>query len=241
MRFRLLIEYDGTAYAGWQLQNGQRTVQGEIEKALRTIFGKPIRVTGAGRTDSGVHAREQVAHFDVSSLSDAVKLTRSLNGILATDIRVLNVESVSKDFHARFSARMREYRYYLSQTPQALNRNYYWHVHFQPDLERMNAAASLITGCHDFKSFCRVISDVENHLCRIEEAVWYREGRLIIFRIRADRFLHGMVRTLVGTLTDIGRGKLEIDDITGILKARDRTMAGQSAPAKGLVLEKVYY
>jgi len=188
-----------------------------------------------------VHAREQVAHFDLSSLSDTVKLTRSLNGILATDIRILNVETVSEDFHARFSARLREYRYYLSQSPQALKRNYCWHVHFEPDLSRMNAAASLITGCHDFKSFCRVISDVNNHLCRVEEAVWYREGRMIIFRIRADRFLHGMVRTLVGTLTDIGRGKGEIEDIVRILKARDRTMAGQSAPAKGLVLEKVYY
>jgi tRNA pseudouridine38-40 synthase len=241
MRFRLLIEYDGTRYAGWQLQNGQTTIQGEIEKALNTIFRNPVRVTGAGRTDSGVHARGQVAHFDSPAIADTGKLTRSLNGILDRDIRILKIEPADDTFHARFSARKREYRYYLSKFPQALFRKYCWHVQFDLDLTRMNEAASLIVGLHDFKSFCRVTSDITNYTCTIEESVWYKEDRMIVFRVQADRFLHGMVRTLVGTLTDIGRSKLKSGDILKILDARDRSMASQSAPAKGLILENIYY
>jgi tRNA pseudouridine38-40 synthase len=241
MRFRLLIEYDGTNYAGWQLQNGQTTVQGEIEKALNTIFRNQIRVTGAGRTDSGVHARGQVAHFDSPAIADTGKLSRSLNGILDRDIRILKIEPVDDAFHARFSARKREYRYYLSKIPQALFRKYYWHVQFDLDLTRMNEAASLIVGPHDFKSFCRITGDITDYTCTIAEATWFRENRMTVFRVQADRFLHGMVRTLVGTLTDIGRSKLEIGDILKILDARDRSMASQAVPAQGLILENIYY
>jgi tRNA pseudouridine38-40 synthase len=241
MRFRLQVEYDGTAYAGWQLQSGQKTIQGEIEKAVKTIFGNTIRITGAGRTDSGVHARGQVAHFDSPASPDTEKLTRSLNGILAKDIRILSLEPVNEDFHARFTARKREYAYYLSKIPQALFRNFCWQIHFDLDIARMNEAAAVILGRHDFKSFCRVIAEVKNYTCEVEQASWIEKNKMFVFRIVADRFLHGMVRALVGTFIDIGRSKLQPGDMRSILDARDRSVASQSVPAKGLILEKVYY
>jgi tRNA pseudouridine38-40 synthase len=241
MRFRLLLEYDGTAYSGWQIQNGQTTVQGEIERALEQIFGSKIKITGAGRTDTGVHARGQVAHFDIDSQIDTGKIIRSLNGILHEDIRIKDIENVSSEFHARYSAKLRQYRYNISRKPSALLRNSIWHVYYRLDLNRMNAAAQYILGHHDFKSFCRAISEVDNHFCTIYTAQWQDENDLTVFIIQADRFLHGMVRALVGTFVDIGRSKLEIIDLDKILKAKDRIFASQSAPAKGLILENIYY
>ncbi len=241
MRFRLLTEYDGTVYSGWQIQNGQITIQGEIEKALARVFGTPVRIIGAGRTDAGVHAREQVAHFDYASPIDVYKLKFALNGILSRDIRVSAIESVSADFHARYSAKLREYCYYISKVQTVFLREYTWYLSYPLDLKRMNKAAHKIIGHHDFTGFCRSQSEVINHCCTIKKARWHIDENLIIFIIQADRFLHGMVRTLVGTFVDIGRSKCEIDKINEILISRDRSFAGQSAPAKGLILEKVYY
>ena len=241
MRFRLLVEYDGTAYFGWQIQNGQISIQGELEKALNLALRVPVSVIGAGRTDTGVHARGQIAHFDYNSSFDTEKMRRSLNGILKNDIRVLNIEEVNGDFHSRYHAKMREYRYYITEEPTAFLRNFSWHVYYYLNLDKMNTAASQIVGCHDFKSFCRTKSDVDNHLCTIKSAEWQKENSLIVFIIQADRFLHGMVRALVGTFVDIGRSKLGISAISSILAARDRSEASQTAPAKGLVLEKIEY
>lgn len=241
MRFRLLTEYDGTAYSGWQIQNGQITIQGEIEKALARVFGMPVRIIGAGRTDTGVHAREQVAHFDYASPIDQHKLVFALNGILSRDIRVSAIESVSADFHARYSAKLREYRYYISRVQTVFLRDYTWYLSYNLDLKRMNKAATKIIGHNDFKGFCRSQSEVENHFCTIRKAQWLIDDNLSVFVIQADRFLHGMVRALVGTFVDIGRSKWEIDKINEIFTSRDRSVAGQAAPAKGLILEKVYY
>jgi len=241
MRFRLLIEYNGSAYCGWQIQNGQITVQGAIEHALKQIFSTHIGIVGAGRTDTGVHARGQVAHFDIESQIEPGKLQRSLNGILEKDICVKEISPVNSRFHARFSAKLREYHYFIATQPTALYEMFSWQALYKLDLKRMNKAVEYIIGNNDFESFCRTKSDVNNHFCRIKKAQWKEKESFLIFKIQADRFLHGMVRTLVGTFVDIGRSKLDVNKIEEIMKGKDRTLASQSAPAKGLVLEKVYY
>jgi tRNA pseudouridine38-40 synthase len=241
MRFCLLIEYDGSTYNGWQIQNGQKTVQGEIEQALKQVYSEPIGIIGAGRTDSGVHARGQIAHFDIEYQVDTGKLRRSLNGILNSDIRIKDITSVESSFHARYSAILREYHYCIALQPTAILRDYSWYIAYSLDLNRMNKAAKCIAGRNDFTSFCRVNSDVNNHYCHIKKAQWLKRDDHIIFMIQADRFLHGMVRALVGTLVDVGRGRLNLTDIIEILGAKNRSAASQSAPAKGLILEKVFY
>jgi tRNA pseudouridine38-40 synthase len=241
MRFRLLIEYNGSAYNGWQIQNGQVTIQGEIENALERIYSTQIGIVGAGRTDAGVHAKGQVAHFDIERKIDTGKLLRSLNGILKTDIRIKEISLVKPDFHARYSAIEREYHYFIAPYPTALYREYAWHLTYDLNLETMNDSAGYIIGCKDFMSFCRAKSDVNNHICQIKESKWLKKDGFILYRIRADRFLHGMVRALVGTFVDIGRGKLTITDFREIMKGKNRSLASQSAPARGLILEKVYY
>lgn len=242
MRFRLLIEYKGSGYSGWQIQKkGQVTIQGEIERALNQIFSEDIGIIGAGRTDTGVHARGQVAHFDLNHEVDPGKLQRSLNGILKSDIRIRKISSIDSDFHARYSAISREYHYRISPQPTAIYEEYAWHITYDLNLKKMNEAAKLISGRHDFKSFCRSKSDVNNYYCNVMRAEWIEQDMFIVFIIKADRFLHGMVRALVGTIVDLGRSKLNIGDFADILKGRDRSLAGQAAPARGLILEKVFY
>lgn len=241
MRFCLFLEYDGAAYSGWQIQQGQITIQGEIECALEVITGEKILITGAGRTDTGVHARGQVAHFDLTTEIEIGKLQRSLNGILKKDIRIVSIEGVDSSFHARYDAKLREYRYVIAHRPIALMRNHAWYINFHLDLDKMNKASQFIYGRHDFKSFCRAKSEVKNHFCTVKKAIWSEQNGFIQFLIQADRFLHGMVRTLVGTMVDIGRSKREVLFIEEILNKKNRSEAGQTAPAKGLILEKIYY
>ena len=241
MNYVLFIEYDGTNYAGWQVQKKQITIQGEIERNLYIIFKESIKIIGAGRTDTGVHARGQVANFKHSSVIDFDKIQRSLNGLLKKDIRIKKVFQVNNDFHARYSAILREYHYNIVLNPTALHRNFCWYIPYKLDLDKMRKAAEGVIGQHNFKSFCRIISDISNYDCRVKETYWKQNGELLTFVIQADRFLHGMVRALVGTLIDIGRNKLQVSDITRILSKSDRTFAAQSAPAKGLILERVYY
>ena len=241
MRFRLIIEYDGSVYNGWQLQKGQSTVQGEIEHALKQIFSDHVGIIGAGRTDAGVHARGQVAHFDLEYPTDPNNLLRSLNGILQNDIRIKDVSLVEPDFHARYSAKFREYHYCISPQPTAMLRHFTWHLTYNLDLNQLNKAAKYILGNIDFTSFCRKKSDVKNHFCNVKKAEWIKKDDLIIFIIQADRFLHGMVRALVGTFVDIGRNKLTVSDMNTILRDKNRSSASQSAPARGLILERVFY
>jgi tRNA pseudouridine38-40 synthase len=241
MRFRLLIEYKGSSYYGWQIQSGQVTIQGEIENALKKIYSKNIGIIGAGRTDTGVHARGQFAHFDVDSEIDTDILQRSLNGILNSDICIKEISRADPEFHARYSALSREYRYFIAPHPTAIFREYVWFLTYDLNLKEMSRAAGLIVGRHDFKSFCRAKADVKNHFCHVEEAKWYQKDGFIIFMIKADRFLHGMVRSLVGTMVDVGRYKIDVKEFQNILNGKNRSLAGQAAPAKGLILEKVYY
>ena len=241
-RFRLLIEYDGSAYAGWQIQKNGPTVQGELENALEVILKEKVQVTGAGRTDAGVHARGQVAHFDSACTPETWRLQRSLNGILDRDIRIKEVETVKDDFHARYSALSRIYHYKIARNPVALERNYCWYFPAKLDLQPMSEASEMLLGTHDFKSFCRSQSPVPHHDCTVLKAEWITvEEDFLTFIIEANRFLHGMVRALVGTLVDIGRGFLTPDDIYTILEQKKRTAASDTAPARGLILHKVNY
>ena len=241
-RFRLLIEYDGSAYAGWQIQKNDPTIQGEIERALAIVLRNTTALTGAGRTDAGVHARGQVAHFDTDIDFDTERFQRSLNGILNDDIAIRAVLPADAEFHARYSARSRIYHYVIARQPVALLRHTCWYYSAKLDLASMNDASGRLIGKYDFKSFCRSISDVPHHTCNVIRAEWTETGEgFLTFVIEADRFLHGMVRSLVGTLIQVGRGCLTPDDIYHILDKKNRTAAGEAAPAKGLILHRVVY
>lgn len=239
-RIKAVIEYDGTHYFGWQLQKDQQTIQGEIEKALKIIFKKRIPVTGSGRTDTGVHARNQVAHFDIPEY-DLKILRRSLNGLLKDDIVIKSLEIVSAEFHARFSAKKRLYRYYIATRPTALNRHYAWTILLPMNLTLMQAGAEFIKPVRDFRAFCKVKSEVKHHRCRIFSSRWFQTNDLLIYEIAADRFLHGMVRAIVGTLVSLGTGKLTLEQFQKIIESGDRRLVPKTAPAKGLVLERVEY
>lgn len=238
---KLVLEYDGTDFVGWQRQNNGRSVQEVIEQTILNITGEKIAIVGAGRTDSGVHARGQVANFHTESLLTPADFYRALNGILPDDIVVHSVEDVDDAFSARYSAREREYSYWISRVPTALERKYCWRVRYDLNLEQMNDVCRQIIGIHDFQSFCKADSSVEHYRCEVFHAAWSDNGKNIVFTIRANRFLHGMVRAFVGTMVDIGRGFTPVEEFQKILIAKDRSKAGQAAPPQGLFLERVVY
>lgn len=241
--YRLLLEYDGSRFHGWQVQPGHRTVQEALEKAVAIACRETTSVVGSGRTDAGVHARGQVAHFSLRRPTDPLRLRRSLNGIMDGGVVVISVDEVRRGFHARFDARRRCYHYYIATQPRVLDRNVRWHVRPAPDFDAMNAAARHLLGTHDFDAFCRARSETTNRVCSVSEAEWRREQRPgdWYFAIVADRFLHGMVRTIVGTLLEIGHEKREAEQLSAVLASRDRRLAGPAVPAHGLVLEEVSY
>lgn len=244
----MLIEYDGLPFSGWQVQPDRPTVQQALEDALEVALRERVEVTGSGRTDAGVHARGQVAHFDLAEPADTARLKRSLNGLLPSSISIRALEEAQEGFHARYDARMRRYHYYVCTVPTALERNQRWLIRPAPDFDRMNESATKLLGHRDFDSFCRTKSETTNRVCTVYRARWIPEPSPISgqssnwrFEIVADRFLHGMVRTIVGTLVEIGHGARQPDDISAILDDRDRRSAGAAAPAHGLVLEHVVY
>ena len=243
LTYRLTLEYDGRPYCGWQRQCGVSTVQQTLEEALATALRERVSVTGAGRTDSGVHARGQVAHFVVKHALDAARLVRSLNGLLPSSIAILELDRATEDFHARFEARQRRYHYYVSTAARALDAGWRLALPTVPDFALMNDAASVLRGTRHFGAFCRTQSDTENRVCTVERAQWMPEDRPgdWHFGIVADRFLHGMVRTVIGTLLEVGRGRRAPEDLVHILASRDRREAGPAAPPHGLVLESVTY
>lgn len=239
-RIKLVLEYDGTAYYGWQLQSGQHSVQAELENALKILFKRDIRVTAAGRTDAGVHARGQVVHFDAPQ-ADLFRLKRSLNGLMQRDVVVKRVEQAGADFHARFDATARRYRYYIQTEAVAINRQYCWTIFYPLNLTLMQVGAEMIMDYKDFKAFCKVKSEVNNHLVRMITSHWLKQHTLLIYEVQANRFLHGMVRALVGTLVELGRGRISLEQLQTLIESGDRTLVPATAPAKGLVLEEVSY
>lgn len=239
----MTIEYDGSGWHGWQTQPGVPTVQQALEEALATALRVPVSIVGSGRTDAGVHARGQVAHFVTDQTPDPFRLLGALNGLLPDSVAVLDLETARDDFHARYDARRRRYGYYVSTAPRALDRTWRVPVRPAPDFDRMNEAVGALRGTHDFDAFCRTASATANRVCTVHAAAWQPERRSgdWVFDIEADRFLHGMVRAIVGTLLEIGRGSRPASDIADIMASRDRRRAGPAARPGGLVLEAVQY
>ncbi len=238
---KLVIEYDGTDFVGWQRQANGRTVQEEIENAIVTITQEQTQITGAGRTDSGVHARGQVGSFFISSSISEKELLRALNGVLPEDIVIHSAEEVDEQFSARHSAKEREYQYFISTKLSAIERKYCWQLGYTLDVEKMNQVAQSILGIHDFQSFCKTDTEVDHFRCQIFESRWYEEHNKLVYRVRANRFLYGMVRALVGTMVNVGRGFTQLNGFQEIIDAKNRSTAGQTAPAKGLFFERVIY
>jgi tRNA pseudouridine38-40 synthase len=239
-RIRITIEYDGTNYFGWQFQNNQITIQEEIERALFTIFNQKIRITGAGRTDSGVHALNQTAHLDIPEF-DLNKLKHSMNGILKPDIRIKSVQKCTDNFHARFDAVARYYWYRISLQPTAIHRSFAWQIFFPMNITLLQEGAKIIAGTNNFKAFCKVKSEVKHYECRIFNSRWFFRDGLLVYEIAANRFLHGMVRAIVGSLIELSRGRLSLSDLKTIIEKKDRRLIPATAPAKGLFLKNVVY
>jgi tRNA pseudouridine38-40 synthase len=239
--YRLDLEYDGTDFKGWQVQPDQRTVQGELEDRLAILFGEPVRTTAAGRTDTGVHALGQVVNFSARREKPLKDLQHSLNGMLPSDTAVLSATMVDGDFSARFSATGRSYIYDITYGPRAVGRAYSWARRDTLAIEAMSAASTHILGVHDFTSFCVAAQERESRDCDVRQCEWSETEKGIRLTISANRFVRSMVRSLVGTFVDVGRGFLEADRVQNILAAEDRSAAGPTAPPHGLFLSRVDY
>jgi tRNA pseudouridine38-40 synthase len=241
--FKVVLEYDGTQYAGWQRQLNVPTIQATVEEALTAIAQTKLTIIGAGRTDAGVHALGQVASFKTDRGLSQREWLRALNAHLPPDISVLSVEEVPDDFHARYSARGKLYEYHLLNRSERapLLRNRAWLLYKPLDLAAMAEAAACLTGSHDFSSFQTAPTDNENPYCRVDRSDLQRRGDLIVLAFHADRFLKQMVRTMVGTLVEVGQGKRTPASMPRVLAARSRAAAGRTAPAHGLYLMRVDY
>ncbi len=240
---KLIVEYEGTRYHGWQRQGGLPTIQKVIEEVIFTITREESRLASSGRTDAGVHALGQVANFTTRSRLPLHNLLRGMNSLLPEDIKIREIAEAAPDFHARFSARSKSYLYRIDNGPvqSVFYRNFAWHIYETLDLEKMNEAAEFLKGEHDFTSFCAAGHETKTYIRRIMETELSRSGDLITFRIEATGFLKYMVRNLVGTLAYVGMAKITPACFRDIMDARDRTVAGPTAPPQGLFLESVRY
>ena len=242
MRYFVTFSYNGGRYHGWQIQPNGDSVQQQLQHALTLLLRQDITVTGAGRTDAGVHARKMVAHFDCHEAVDCQQLVYKLNKLLPYDIAVSQVEQVADDLHARFSATSRMYRYYLHTTKNPFLSFTSCELHYPLDFNKMNEAAALLLDYEDFGAFCKSHADVKTTLCHVTAAQWHQTSPTTwYFEIRANRFLRNMVRAVVGTLIDVGRGRVSIDDFKKIVEGKKRTEAGESMPAHALFLEDITY
>ncbi|MDO5446408.1 MAG: tRNA pseudouridine(38-40) synthase TruA [Prevotellaceae bacterium] len=241
-RYFITLQYDGTNYHGWQVQPNGITVEECIEKALTTLCGETVDIVGAGRTDAGVHARKMVAHFDTERDIDCQQLVYKLNRMLPKDIAILRVEPVDNDMHARFSAKSRTYHYYIHTRKDAFLRHYSCLITFPLDIEKMNEAAHVMKEYTDFGAFCKSHTDVKTTLCEIYEARFTQLSPYSYeFTITANRFLRNMVRAIVGTLVDVGRGRLTLDELRRVIEGKSRCDAGESMPANALFLDEIEY
>ena len=241
MRYFIELAYNGKAYHGWQSQPNAASVQETLEKVLFTVLRVETSVVGAGRTDTGVHASQYFAHFDAEKITDVKNLIFKLNSMLADDIAVYDIFNVTPDAHARFDAISRSYEYRVVQYKDPFVNDTAYFVRNTLDVEKMNKAAAILKDYKDFKCFSKSKTDVKTYNCRIDHAFWKEKEGKLFFHIKADRFLRNMVRAIVGTLLEVGLGKIPVEQMHTIINSRDRQQAGTSVPAKGLFLCKIEY
>ena len=242
MRYFIEFSYKGTAYNGWQKQNNALGVQQVLEEALAKILRLPVEMTGSSRTDTGVHAEQQFAHFDLpEALSDVELLIYKMNGLIPRDIAVRRIIPVADDMNSRFAATHRKYEYRMTKRKNPFLTDLSYLLKGEVDIAAMNEAAALLLKYNDFESFSKIHTQVNNFRCNITEAFWVSSEDKLVFHIKANRFLRGMVRALVGTLLDVGRGKKTVADFEQVILAKNRKMAGAQAPAEGLFLVEVGY
>lgn len=241
MRYFIKLAYNGSLYHGWQIQPNAASVQETLNKALSVLLHSNISLMGAGRTDTGVHAREMYAHFDFETVFDIPKLIHKLNSYLPKDIVIYTIFQVNEGAHCRFDATKRTYEYHIHLFKDAFLHEQSWYVNQSLDIDLMNEAAQLLLNYTDFQCFSKVNTDVNTFDCSIYEAYWKKEDNKLIFTISANRFLRNMVRAIVGTLVNIGLHKINIADFIRIIESKNREKAGFSVPAHGLYLTKIVY
>ena len=257
MRYKIRLSYDGSAFCGWQIQNNARTVQGEIEKAASTLLGVSVQVTGAGRTDTGVNAINYIAHIELPDevSVEAAHLCYKLNAMLPREVTIHEVSVTEDEFHARFDATSREYHYFIHFCKDPFCEKYSYRMRYPLDIEKMNEAAAFLLGEHDFSCFEKVGGNNATSICNITEAGWstyrpshielmgypYREGDYIVFKVTANRFLRNMVRAIVGSLIEVGRGKKDPSWITELIASGNRSDAGSSVPGNALFFSGAEY
>ena len=241
-RYFLHLAYNGADYHGWQSQPNAITVQETVEKALSRVLRRQVAIVGAGRTDTGVNARSMYAHFDVDNeIADPQRLISALNSLVGRDIAIYGIRRVADGAHARFDAVARTYKYFVTTRKSPFDYRFAWNPPYRLDVDAMNAAAARLADYIDFTSFSKLHTDVATNNCRIYEARWTAEGDRLTFTIKADRFLRNMVRAIVGTLVDVGRGKTSVDEFCRIIERKDRCAAGASVPGNALFLWQVDY
>ncbi|WP_370221951.1 tRNA pseudouridine(38-40) synthase TruA [Cytobacillus sp.] len=243
-RFKCIITYDGTHFAGYQVQPGKRTVQGELERALKKLHkGEDIKVTASGRTDAGVHAKGQVIHFDSPLNIPIEKWEIALNSLLPDEVAIVGAETVPDDFHVRFDAKGKEYRFFVHRSSRRdpFKRPYAYQYPYPLNTDAIKQAAADLIGTHDFTSFCSAKTEVEDKVRELQEIEVHEKEDMLIFRFRGTGFLYNMVRILAGTLLEVGSGERDPDSMPSVLKEKNRSAAGKTAPPQGLYLWKVFY
>ncbi len=243
-RYFLRLSFNGESFHGWQSQHNAPSIQSTLRDALSVILRKPVEVTGAGRTDTGVHAREFYAHFDHAaelSISERSELIYHLNGYLPDAISIREILPVKEDANARFSARSRTYQYFITKKKDPFRQAFSWYYPGKLDVEMMNRGAEILKNNLDFTSFAKLPKETKTNICHVEYAKWEEKDHLLVFTITADRFLRNMVRAVVGTLIELGREKIGMEDIDRIILSNDRSAAGYSVPANGLFLVAINY
>lgn len=241
MRYFIQFAYNGTHYHGWQSQPNAASVQETLTKALCTILGETVELMGAGRTDTGVHAKIMYAHFDLEKDFDSASIVHKLNSFLPKDIGVFEIINVHENAHARFDAKKRTYQYHIHTFKDVFQNELSWYNPQKLDVELMNEAAKILLKHTDFECFSKVHTDVNTFNCKVFEAYWTKENHQLIFTISADRFLRNMVRAIVGTLINVGTQKITLNDFENIINSKKRSEAGFSVPAHGLYLTQIEY
>jgi len=241
MRYFITFSYQGSSYHGWQRQPDASSVQQTLEEAMKLFLKEDVSLVGAGRTDTGVHAKVMVAHFDTQQSFEIEELIYRLNAYLDESIAILSIVEVKADAHARFDATSRSYEYWVVQQKNPFLAQAAYYITHPLDINRMNEAAALMLEYKDFECFSKSNTDVHTYLCDVTRAEWVFEGERLVFHVSANRFLRNMVRAIVGTLLEVGKGKMSIDEFKAVLDSKDRRNAGPSVPAKGLYLTTIQY